>query len=191
MPRIPLLLALLGLCMLGGCAGDADSMPRFPFAGDSGVLIDAPVDATLTGPRSTVSVPASAVAAAKLETAGGERLGLYLEDLAFGRPGVYFEVYANLPPGVEPDPSGAHYVGNLGHFGPAGQVTDVGFDVTDVLSRLTREGDGLESLTLTFVRRGLEGEDVEGLAADPADAVRFSGVRVVREPGPRGAEAPR
>ena len=42
-----------------------------------------------------------------------------IEGIKFGRPGVYYEVYANLPQGAQPDPKSPNYIGNLPRVGDA------------------------------------------------------------------------
>lgn len=117
------------------------------------------------------------------ESLGGEggRLGLYLEGLEMEKAGVYFDVYANLPPGAKPEPASPYYVGALSSFGPKG--AKVGFDVTKLVGKLEAEGRWTGDLKLTFVRRGLEpapGEPrLEGV--EEAPAVRIQRVRIVRE----------
>ena len=67
-------------------------------------------------------VPLTAAAGA------GPNLTLQLADVVFlpaGR-GVYFEVYANLPAGVAPDPEGPQFVGILGAFGNVAEDNPMG-----------------------------------------------------------------
>lgn len=139
---------------------------------------DSPI--VLEEERTTVSMD---VPPSLPESMGGEgqRLGLYLEGLEMEKAGVYFDVYANLPPGAKPEPASPYYVGALSSFGPKG--AKVGFDVTKLVGKLEAEGRWTGDLKLTFVRRGLEpapGEPrLEGV--EEAPAVRIRRVRIVRE----------
>lgn len=134
------------------------------------------VPVTLDQERTTVEVEMPAVPPAP----HNGRLGLYLEGLEASRPGVYFEVYAGLPPGAEPKPEGPHYLGTLTTFGPA--EGKAGYDITALVSRLGAEGRWDGSLTLTFVRRGFEAP--HGGPPREVPPIKFSRVRIVRESPP-------
>jgi hypothetical protein len=43
----------------------------------------------------------------------------------FGRPGIYFGVYAGLPPGTEPNPDSLYYLGTLSLSGAEDDDTQV------------------------------------------------------------------
>lgn len=174
--------ALLTVLFLIACApGRADRATEEPSAMKSEnrageVLAARATPITLKEERTTVSM-------AVPESLGGEggRLGLYLEGLEMEKAGVYFDVYANLPPGAKPDPASPYYVGALSSFGPKG--ARVGFDVTKLVEKLETEGRWTGDLKLTFVRRGLEpapGETRLEVVED-APAVRIQRVRIVRE----------
>jgi hypothetical protein len=137
------------------------------------VLARRDVDLSLEKDRATL-----AVALPKLPE--GKRLGLYLDGVDLGRGG-YYEVYANLPPGTEPQPSGPHYLGTLSSFGPkGGGATRVGYDVTQLMGALRAEGGWNGKMTLTFVRRGLLPPPGKAGTA-PKGEGRITRVTVVRE----------
>ena len=177
MPCIQLSLVPLGLLALCACAPGAHSqtppMQDEPEARD--VLYEYKVDAVLTDARTTVTVPFPE--AVTSETAGG-RLGLYLEEVVFEQRGVAFEVYVNLPPDTEPDPSRVHYLGNLAHFGPADEKVHAGFEITDLARRLQSAGAWGEEMKLTFVPMGLEGAPS---ASGQEVVARFTSVHLLRE----------
>jgi hypothetical protein len=91
-----------------------------------------------------------APAAVKAEEKG--ELVLSLEGIAFDRPpGVYYEVYLNLPTGEKATPESAHHVGSLSFFGlghhhgdrghgAAGAPLNVRFAVPESLRKLIEEG---------------------------------------------------
>lgn len=142
---------------------------------------DAPV--TLEEERTTVAIEVPAARPEAVSRAG-DRLGLYVEGVQFGRPGVFFEVYANLPGQAAADPSGPHFVGTLSSFGPAGAETKAGFDITPLAKKLEDQGRWQGEMTLTFVRRGLEpaaGQPALEAVPDDAPPVRFRRIRIVRE----------
>jgi hypothetical protein len=113
------------------------------------------------------------------------RLGLNLEGVEFGRPGIYFEVYAGLPPGAEPAPKGPYYLGTLSSFGPKeGPGTQMGFDITKLVRTLEAQKRWTGKLDLTFVRRGLEpppGQPQIETVLEDVPPVRVKRVRIVRE----------
>jgi hypothetical protein len=155
-------------------AEEPSAMKSENRAGEVLAVRNAPI--TLTEERTTVSMDVPEILGGE-----GERLGLYLEGLEMEKAGVYFDVYANLPAGVKPDPAGPYYVGALSSFGPKG--AKVGFDVTKLVEKLEAEGRWTGDLKLTFVRRGLEpppGQPRLEVVED-APAVRIQRVRIVRE----------
>jgi hypothetical protein len=101
---------------------------------------------------------------------------LRLEDVTFDKqPGIYYEVYLNLPAKEEPDVQNGRFVGNLGFFathaaGKKGDHKTTGaaktsatFDISGVVRELARGKKwDPDQLTVTFVPRGLE--DSEGRA---------------------------
>jgi hypothetical protein len=149
------------------------------------------LDVTLNQPRTTVTVEMPAVLR---ETSGnaGRKLGLYLEGIEWGRTGSFFEVYANLPPGAEPKPEGARYLGTLSSYGPkdgsgAGTGTTVGYDITKLVQTLEAEGAWTGQMTLTFVRRGLlpppgqEKAELRPRIPESPAVTRVRRVKIVRE----------
>jgi hypothetical protein len=145
------------------------------------------LDMTLNQERTTVTVE---MPAALRDAAGsdGRKLGLYLEGVEWGRTGTFFEVYANLPPGAEPKPEGAHYLGTLSSYGPKGGAgTTVGYDITILVRTLEAEGKWNGRMTLTFIRRGLlpppgqEKPELRPRIPESLDVTRVRRVRIVRE----------
>lgn len=136
------------------------------------------VPVTLDRERTTVKIE---MPAAPPAPRGGGRLGLYLEGVEASRPGAYFEVYADLPPGTEPKAEGPHYLGTLTAFGPPAEAK-AGYDITALVKKLESEGRWDGNLTLTFVRRGFEAP--RGGPPQEVAPIKFSRVRIVREPPP-------
>jgi hypothetical protein len=142
------------------------------------------VAASLQGERATLTIE---VPEDIPETASGkgERLGLYLEGLELNSPGVYYEVYAEIPEGAEPQAAGPNYLGTLSLFGPKGNTdAKAAFDITGLVRDLKAKGRWDGDLQLTFVRRGLEPpKDQPGMETVPENVppVRFKRVRIVRE----------
>jgi hypothetical protein len=106
----------------------------------------------------------------------------------WGRTGTFFEVYANLPPGAQPKPEGAHYLGTLSSYGPKGGAgTTVGYDVTNLVRTLEAEGAWNGRLTLTFVRRGLlpppgqQKPELRPRIPEAPAVTRIRQMRIVRE----------
>ncbi len=178
----------LAACLLIACAPaekpsgmkpDSPSTPATPGE----VLSARDVPVTLDEERTTVAIEVPAAQPEAVSRAG-DRLGLYVEGLEFGRPGVFFEVYANLPERAAADPAGPHFVGTLSSFGPAGGETKAGFDITPLARKLADQGRWQGEMTLTFVRRGLEpaeGQPTLETIPDDAPPVRFRRIRIVRE----------
>jgi hypothetical protein len=138
------------------------------------------LDMTLDKERTTVEVQVPRA----LPEAAGKKLGLYLEGVEFGRPGVYFEVYADLPPGAEPKPEGTHYLGTLSSYGPKGGETTAGFDVTRLVRELEAQGHWNGKLSLTFVRRGLlppPGQPKVESGTKKVPPVRVKRLKIIRE----------
>lgn len=170
-------------------------LPAAPFTDSKReVLVDRRAPTRLTRERARVTVPGIPVATT--ESVGEERLTLSIEGIKFGRPGIYYEVYANLPPNAQPDPSSPNYVGNLAIFGQLedGQSAHAGhdtgdkslkseatltFEITDLLERLRGQPGFKGNLDLQFVPKGLESDQPVAEAA-PRE-VRFERVRVIRE----------
>jgi hypothetical protein len=172
--------ALLMFFLLPACRpGSAERMAAEPASGTE-VLANQNLDMILDKERTTVEVEVPPAA----PEAAGKKLGLYLEGVDFGRPGVYFEVYAELPPGAEPEPEGTHYLGTLSSYGPKGQGTTVGFDITRLVRELEAQGRWNGKLSLTFVRRGLEpapGKPKVETAPKKVPSVRVKRMKIVRE----------
>jgi hypothetical protein len=172
--------ALLTFFLLPACQpGSAERMTPESASGVE-VLSNRNLDMTLDKERQTVEVQVPRV----LPEAAGKKLGLYLEGVDFGRPGVYYEVYADLPPGTEPKPEGPHYLGTLSSFGPKGEGTTVGYDITRLVRELESQGRWNGKLSLTFVRRGLlppPGKAKVESAPKSVPPVRIGRVKIVRE----------
>ncbi|MFL6197069.1 MAG: tyrosinase family protein [Thermoanaerobaculia bacterium] len=172
-----------------------ETLPAAPFTDNKQtVVVDKAVNARLKGARASVSVTVPATP----EAVEGGRLTLVLDGIKFGRPGVYYEVYANLPAGAQPNPLGPNYVGNVavfgqladgssahaGHNGEKSLQEDarLAYDVTRLMERLQSQ-PGFKDLKLDFVPKGLE--PAPGSAAPeavaPAYEVRVARVRLVRE----------
>ena len=166
----PLLLTAL---LLACAPGQADRDParesaamtsETPPSGQVLATRDKPV--TL-GERTTVEIE---MPASLPESAGEDRLGLYIEGLDLGKTGAYFDVYAN-----------EQHVGTLSSFGPAG--AKVGYDITGLVRKLEQEGSWKGNLQLTFVRRGLEPPAGRPrMETEPeGPPARFQRIRIVRE----------
>ena len=175
------------------------SLPAAPFTdGKRQVVTDKAVAARLRDQQTSVALT---IPPAEPEGVGNEnsRLTLVIEGIQFGRPGVYYEVYANLPPGTAPIPRLPNYVGNLAVFGQladgkmahqhggekslSGDAT-LAYDVTRLVSMLRSQVGFKGDLKLDFVPKGLVPPKnaparPEGLA--PVHEVRFSRVKIVRE----------
>ncbi|HEV2844542.1 MAG TPA: tyrosinase family protein, partial [Thermoanaerobaculia bacterium] len=173
-----------------------DSLPAAPFTDNKReVVVNRQIPTRLTRERARVTVPGVPVAAPQGVGQPEERLTLSIEGIKFGRPGIYYEVYANLPQNAQPDPSSPNYIGNLAIFGQLedGQSAHAGhggadkslkneailtYEITAVVERLRAQGfQG--NLDLHFVPKGLE-SDQPGLET-AAREVRFERVRVIRE----------
>src|SRR5262249_28648607 len=95
---------------------------------------------------------------------------LQLEDVTFDRPpGIFYEVYLNLPPdGEDPEFLNGHYVGNVAFFADdrdpnapehthAAAKQTFQFDITGLVRELVaRKKWDKDKATVTFVPRGLE-----------------------------------
>ncbi len=175
--------ALLMFFLLPACRpGSAERLAAEPASGTE-VLANQNLDMILDKERTTVEVRMP-TDVPQPEDSAGKKLGLYLEGVDFGRPGVYFEVYADLPPGAEPKPEGTRYLGTLSSYGPKGQDTTVGFDITRLVRELEAQGRWNGKLSLTFVRRGLEpppGKPKLEAAPKKVPPVRVKRMRIVRE----------
>lgn len=146
-----------------------------------------------------VDVPVAPDARAKVAAAtqpGRTRLVLAVEDIAYdASPGVYYEIYLNLPAGTAPDPQGAHFAGTLALFAlaphhgePAAQGVRQDYDVTAVAQALQAAGAWPDDhVAVTFVPRGAS-EPKTAAAKTRADAAaetanaRFGRVTLSTEP---------
>jgi hypothetical protein len=166
------------------------------------VVVDKPVTARLRGARTQVAL---AIPTVEPEAVGGEpgRLALVIDGIKYGRPGVFYEVYANLPAGTEPKPKDPHYVGNLAvfgqladgqpahgaHAGPVGpdksiqEDTKLAFDVTELVKRLRGQAGFKGDLKLDFVPKGLVPPKNKPLpeAIPRVHEVRFARVKLLRQ----------
>lgn len=139
-----------------------------------------------------IDLPASAgrqvrdVAAAP----GGGELALNVEGISYDRPGAYYEIYLNLPEGVEPDPAGPYYVGNLAFFGhkpadagPEHEGASQTFRITPLVNQLQARGAWSEDFAVTFVLRELlppEGQPGHR-APEEGTRLRFKRITVTAE----------
>lgn len=137
------------------CAADPVGAPAGPRSagGQEALAMSEPEEVRLGSEPVTVRVPVPPEAAERLRSAaaGPGSLWLVIEGLQLLRPGVYHQVYLNLPEGAEPDPQGPHFVGNLSLYGaPRGEPLEKAFDVTDEV-RALREDLREGGLRVTFV----------------------------------------
>jgi hypothetical protein len=171
-----------------------ESLPAAPFTdNESTVLADKPVAARVRG-RTAVALKIPVVGVEK----AGKRLTLVIEGIKFGRAGVYYEVYANLPEGTPPDPKGPNYVGNLAVFGQLADGTSahahagankslsedatLAYDVTNLVKGLRAQPGFKGDLKLDFVPKGLVSNRAGTEAAVvPKHEVRVGRVKLVRE----------
>ncbi|MFL6197068.1 MAG: hypothetical protein ACJ75H_22980 [Thermoanaerobaculia bacterium] len=174
-PAALLTLFLLLACRPGSAERPAaNRAPAVPAEPKIQVLSTHNREITLDQDR--VTVPVTVPTALPESVGGGERLGLYLEGVQ-GRGGS-FEVYADLPKGVAPDPAGPYYVGMLSNFAPqGGEGSTVGYDITKLARTMDEQGKWDGTLDLTFVRLGLEGPG----APKATGTMRVKRVKVVRE----------
>jgi Protein of unknown function (DUF_B2219)/Polyphenol oxidase middle domain len=164
----PVVLAPLAVAATAAPAAKEKPVQTVATAEKTGVTLgDRPV-------HIPVALKAPAKAAVKRLTAAAPALSpdhalvLRLEDVTFDKqPGIYYEVYLNLPDdGEDPEFHNGHYVGNLGFFGkvPRDDKDEHGaakatheFDISGVVRNLTgaKKWDP-DRLTVTLVPRGLE-----------------------------------
>jgi hypothetical protein len=119
------------------------------------------------GPVAVTLAPAAANAAslsARVATVQQDRK-VYLVVKGLGaneQPGVIYQIYLALPPGVTPKPDGPHYVGALNFFNARGIDAESGgaakpdprfysFDVTDRLKMLQSQKTLGDAVTVTIV----------------------------------------
>jgi tyrosinase len=159
-----------------------ESFPAEPFTDTaSEVLFEKQVATRLTGKQATVSLTIPEAPA--LEAGTTKRQVLVIEGVKYGRPGVYYEVYANLPKGTAPDPAGPHFVGNIAVFGQLKEGTAAGKHLheTATLAYDVTKNNLAGAVSLTFVPKGLEvPPDQPALEAAPHE-IRFEKVKLVRE----------
>ena len=107
---------------------------------------------------------------------------LNVEGVDYDRsPGVYYQVYLNLPPGTKPDPKGPYYVGNLSLFALKGGTRR--FDVTKVVSNLKSQGLWkADQLAVTMIARSSSHPKNPSAAAAPiAGKPRFARISLSGE----------
>ena len=182
-----------------GPEGAEEPFPAAPFTDNQrAVIVDRAAPTRLTRERTRVTVPGIPVDVPETGGEQEERLTLSIEGIKFGRPGVFYEVYANLPQNAQPNPSGPHYIGNLAVFGQLedGQSAHAGhggadkslknnatltYEITALIERLRGQQGFRGNLELHFVPRGLEtNRPVAESAGEPRE-VRFERVRIIRE----------
>jgi len=136
----------------------------------------------------TVSIPLNGDSWA-IQAAGYRgQLSLELQDVEFnGPPGVYYDIYINLPPDVQnPPPNSRHFVGKLTpraerSLDPgSSNGRQVPYSIGDVVRGLTRSKTfNPDVLTVTFVPRGL-GTGEEGRHGRVSTVrARISGLRIL------------
>ncbi|HEY9420845.1 MAG TPA: tyrosinase family protein [Thermoanaerobaculia bacterium] len=181
-----------------GLQGVGEDFPAAAFTDNRReVVVDRRAPTRLTRERARVTVPGIPVAEAE-SVDGPRRLTLSIEGIKFGRPGIYYEVYANLPQNAQPNPTSPHFVGNLAVFGQLedGQSAHAGhggpnkslqndatltYEITALIERLRGQQGFQGNLDLHFVPRGLE-TDRPGLeSVGETREVRFERVRIIRE----------
>jgi Common central domain of tyrosinase/Polyphenol oxidase middle domain len=143
----------------------------------------------------TVNIGLGAEAKSTLNAmrAGDKTLNISVDGLTVSRhPGVYWEVYLNLPASQanDPDIENGHYVGNLSFFGRAphgGHTAPTGadnqpFDITEVVQNLRAKNLWNEDrLSVTFVARGLDSPEGKRLKPRVLDRPRFARISLVVE----------
>jgi hypothetical protein len=180
----------------GPTVESVESLPAAPFTDtQQQVIADKPVAARLRG-RTAVALK---LPPEPEDVPQGKRLTLVIEGIKFGRAGVYYEVYANLPAGTAPDPKGPNYVGNLAVFGQLADGTSahaahagadkslsedatLAYDVTRLMESLRGQPGFKGDLKLEFVPKGLvpNKPGIEAVVV-PKHEVRVGRVKVVRE----------
>jgi hypothetical protein len=191
--RQPLGVAGIAALLLFAACGSASPPGEITM-----VLASYEVPFEVEGERFEVSIDAPADLPER--EAAAARIGLVFHGVESPRSAGYYDVYAGLPAGAEPDPKSPYHLGTLAPFGPVsgpdatgGAIAvpaQVSYDLTDLVKRLDAEGRWDGSLELTFVRRGLEppkpkgknARDAEPSTEAPADAgpIRVDVVRIVR-----------
>jgi hypothetical protein len=114
-----------------------------------------------------------------LDTAlsGSGRILLMVEGVTLVNSGAAYGVYLNLPPWRLPDPNGPHYAGGLAIFGDPDHPHEQsrGFDITEKVRALSREGLWTKPLAVTFARIDAEEE------GDPAVFLRIGAVSIAKQ----------
>jgi hypothetical protein len=136
--------------------------PREVAVNTPGLLYRLEKKQELGAQRATVSVPLSKETRAALIKAPRDSKALILsvDDIRFEKnPGIYYEVYLNLPAKTEPDSNSIYHVGNIGFFGAKGHGArghKVAFDVTEAVQALQKANAwNDQELNVTFIMRGL------------------------------------
>lgn len=148
----------------------------------------------------TVSLPLSADTSNRLRELlarpAGHRIVLEVDDIRYEKPpGIYYEVYLNLPKGAEPDPRGPNFVGNLAFFalmphpahkpGESAQPQTGGrrdFDITKTVSTLmAKEAWTTAQATVTFVARGLVDREGKPLPISPGTKATIGRIAITTE----------
>jgi hypothetical protein len=135
----------------------------------------------------TVSVPLNGDSWA-IQAAGDRgQLALDLQGVEFnGPPGVYYEIYVDLPDEVQnPSPKSTHFVGKLtpraerGFDPGSDRGNSVPYSIADVVRGLNRtKAFNPDLMTITFVPRGLETGQGRHARVSSVRA-RISGLRIV------------
>ncbi len=137
--------------------GPAETVPR--------QILDEKVSRTSIA----LSTEATGILNSRLKAGTSHRVVLQITEIQYQRsPGVYYEVYLDLPTGESPSPTSPHFVGNLSFFAlmphhtmqntpvDSGDGGKRDFDVTKTISMLLRERRwNASQLSVTFVPKGL------------------------------------
>jgi hypothetical protein len=128
----------------------------------------------LTPPAAEAVANIAAGAATPVADARAPSLSLTLEGIQnLGSPNITYAVYVNLPPGVDPDPTGDSFVGSFAMFGSflhdehgmAAHGMQQTFDITRAVRASQERADAPSDLTVTIVPVGAE--RVTALLATP------------------------
>jgi Common central domain of tyrosinase/Polyphenol oxidase middle domain len=126
----------------------------------------------------------------ELRRGGSHRVILQISDIQYQRsPGVYYEMYLDLPKGGSPSPNSPNFIGNLSFFAlkphhampnPSVDASDGGksdFDVTKVVATLLRQHQWNKSqVTVTFVPKGLVDKEGRPVAITPGERASLGAI---------------
>jgi len=137
--------------------------------------------------RTSVKVPVPAEVGRQMLTlataAAPKPLRVVLQGVELVHPGVFYQVYMNLPEGATPDPESAYFLGNLAIFGEVHEGTASGsrsFDVSDNVRALQEMGEWKGEVSLTFVPGNADAIPATAAAELPATFIRIHSVAVIQ-----------